>query len=155
MNDIKYLTDKFDNRIWRVTRYIDSSSRGGSYARIDPNMDSISPQDRTWWVKFNPLFGHVRMRRGEGEEGKGEPPFSSLCLFNHDMYISCVTVIVLPVVLLVLADELKKINFESENFRSPFCQPSNRNPIRKITRIEEFSIVLAFLFDGDNFIIFN
>lgn len=64
-----------------------------------------------------------------GGEGKGEPPFSSLCLFNHDMYISCVTVIVLPVVLLVLADELKKINFESENFRSPFCQPSN--PMRK------------------------
>lgn len=58
-----------------------------------PGSNLMGQIQSTFWPRSNV--------EGEGE-GKGEPPFSSLCLFNHDMYISCVTVIVLLVVLLVL-----------------------------------------------------
>lgn len=73
---IKCLTDKFDNRIGRVTRI---SAVVEEYARIDPNMDSISPRIEPDGSNSAYFFGP----RSNERRGKGELlPFSSL--FNHD-----------------------------------------------------------------------
>lgn len=108
---IKYLTDKFDNRVGRVTRYIDSSSRSWSYARIDPNMDSISPGIEPDGSNSVHFFG--RMRRGEG--------WASFLFSLIRTHASWATVIVL------LESSREEINLKEKIFDRLFC----RNPMRK------------------------
>lgn len=100
----KNLTDKFVNRVWRIQQshpvYIDIFFQQLCYARIDPNMDSISPRiepDGSNSVHFLATFEWA----------------SFLSLFNHT-YTSCATVIVLPVVVFAWNSHriVKKINLE-------------------------------------------